>query len=258
LAARVLEAVMRDERNNRLSRYSINPFVVLCDITILLLLVLLVYFTALVVVLRQQVGRGHKEVAVLRQQIASSQRILEISREEEARVKKRSDYQADVATILRDPRLKFYHDRRQIEVYSEGDIQVFSFGEQVLFGTGRSDLSPGGKGVLLTFGSVLTEKLERKVRKFGYPEIQIQGHTDTVKADNWLLSTLRALAVLKAFSYQNGLRRAYMSAAGYSCHRPWVNPQVGKDQPRNRRIEVRLIYSQKFVGGKPFDCGCDR
>jgi flagellar motor protein MotB len=83
----------------------------------------------------------------------------------------------------------------------------------VLFPRASYTLSDSGKRFLSLFGQALRNALKNVEN---HPEIQVQGHTDTRRWDNWMLSMNRALAVIKVFSEQTNLRRTHLSAAGYS------------------------------------------
>lgn len=245
-------------------QHAINPFVALSDVTISVILILLVYFTGLVLV---QGGRIYALESEKQQLAREKERIAreksELERETVERTKRIRASQAMVAEVLNEPRFAAY--RGQITVAVDGDDQVFTFGEQVLFPQGSAVLSPQGTQLLLLFGGALEGALVRQGRKSNtYPELQVLGHTDTVVADNWTLSVNRALAVVKVFSAQHALRQASLSAAGYSCHRPRIQPQGAAAEPRNRRIEIRLLYGNRpvsghqFVPNAPYDCDCDR
>lgn len=194
---------------------SLNPFVVLSDVTIAVILMLLFYFSAMAIDMQQ--------------------RIVHMNRENAERLRRVQEYQQRVATILQSPALRGY----DIKVASDGNVQVFTFGDGVLFAQGKSDLSSRGVQLLLEFGRQLGGRLEREEY---YPEIQVQGHTDSVPADNWTLSTNRALAVVKALTAQGYIKARYLSAAGYCYHRPREPVVWRQPQPMNRRVEVRLVY----------------
>ncbi|OJY72330.1 MAG: hypothetical protein BGP12_12400 [Rhodospirillales bacterium 70-18] len=82
-----------------------------------------------------------------------------------------------------------------------------------------------------------------------FETILIEGHTDTLPADNWRLSTERALAVRNLMtgplSGLSDLRNAaglpLLGMAGYGDSRPL--PSIPGVDPRNRRIEVRFLLS---------------
>jgi flagellar motor protein MotB len=249
-----------------------NPFVVLSDVSIVLILILILYFSVLFYVTRQGAAGLQRQIETLKgANIDLAQRVQDLQganarlREDltiaNKKLAQRSEtienYKQFVKGILEEPSLAPH--RSQITSYEPpGDIQIFYFGQEVLFNPSEFQLLGKGQSILGAFDQVLGPRLVEGERQFGfYPEIQIQGHTDTDPADNWNLSMQRALAVVKEFSAHQRLRQHYLSAAGYSCHRPRFQPaDYGPNQDRNRRIEVRLVYSQEFVGGQPYACDC--
>lgn len=240
---------MVSHRQERRGRYATNPYVVLSDVTIVVVLILLFYFTARTLLLQKRIG--YLEGIAL------------VSEAEQARAKRREEFQARVASVLKERSLQPYVASGQIDVRADGDSQVFVFGSEVLFESNEYQLKPRGQKVLGLFNRELAAKIQQNLSEGAlYPEILVQGHTDTQKADNWGLSVNRALAVVRYFEQMRhqgpGVRPEYLSAMGFSCHRPWKPPAVGQSQPRNRRIEVRVVYAEKWLAGKPFGCDCDR
>ncbi len=82
-----------------------------------------------------------------------------------------------------------------------------------------------------------------------FETILIEGHTDTLPADNWRLSTERALAVRSLMTgplsglteLHNASGLPLLGMAGYGDSRPL--PSIPGIDPRNRRIEVRFLLS---------------
>jgi chemotaxis protein MotB len=96
-------------------------------------------------------------------------------------------------------------------------------------------------------GEVVASTCE--VRQPIFETILFEGHTDTLRADNWRLSTDRARAVLdlageRAATLQtlrNRVDRPLLGLAGYGESRPL--PGIAGTDPRNRRIEVRFLLA---------------
>ncbi|HEV7588546.1 MAG TPA: OmpA family protein [Longimicrobium sp.] len=131
-----------------------------------------------------------------------------------------------------------------MDTASLGLLQI-RFGDGVLFDTGEYGLRPQGQALLTRLAAVF-QTLDAGRGSPLYDQVQIEGHTDTVTlaspeypADNWELSTARALAVLKFLSrdVRPPLDEARLSANGYAHTRP-----IG-DSRRNRRIEIRIVFS---------------
>jgi chemotaxis protein MotB len=108
----------------------------------------------------------------------------------------------------------------------------------VLFELGKYEVSEGG---LATLGEVAKVLAEIKDREF-----QVAGHTDDVPVttkslvDNWNLSALRAVAVVRALQGM-GVAPKSLSAAGYSEFSPAVPNDTKEHQAENRRIEIIMM-----------------
>jgi flagellar motor protein MotB len=264
-------------------QHALNPFVVLSDVTIAVILILLFYFSAVLLYQLNEAQHLRAQVSVGQQELENKKRRLEEQEQELARrtrelqetERKLVDFTAaKERDLLRD---RYLDEVRKVAAVSslkgkvkarapEGDVQVFSLGADVLFETGEHTLKNDGRALLKEFGGVLATKLADLQRENGfryvYPEIQVQGHTDTERADNWELSVQRALEVVRVFGKQQRLRSSHLSAAGYSCHRPQKETPPDTKAPENRRIEVRLVFARdespgEFKAGEPSACDCD-
>ena len=145
-----------------------------------------------------------------------------------------------------------YQDK--VRIMENGNIQTFQFSDQILFEPGDDRLQPIGREVLSKTFYLFQKRIptDLETAKKQYLAIQVSGHTDRTKLsgngkfkDNWELSTARALAVVHFFQQQSNDEAAViklLSATGYSAHRPVA---LGADASRNRRIEIRLEYSEE-------------
>jgi chemotaxis protein MotB len=108
----------------------------------------------------------------------------------------------------------------------------------VLFESGKYEVSENGMTTLGEVAKVLSQIKDR--------EFQVAGHTDdvpvTTKAleDNWNLSALRAVAVVRALQ-EMGVNPKNLSASGYSEYSPMVKNDSKDHQAQNRRIEIILM-----------------
>ena len=81
--------------------------------------------------------------------------------------------------------------------------------------------------------------------------LQVEGHTDDIPvragrfADNWDLSTERALSVVR-FLAESGLPANRLAAAGYGEFQPLDDAGSDEARRRNRRIEMKL--TQRIAG----------
>lgn len=127
----------------------------------------------------------------------------------------------------------------------------------VLFDSGKAELSPRGQK---TLGRVAT-----KLKELGTQRLIVAGHTDnepikqSAFADNWELSTVRALKVTR-FLIEQGIDPQNLAAAGYGEFDPAGSNRNERGKQRNRRIELivepkipdftKLIKDTKKVVGK--------
>ncbi len=116
-------------------------------------------------------------------------------------------------------------------VARRGDVIVLTFGTDVLFGKGV-DLNGDGRDRLDTLGDVL--------RHYDRTLIQIGGHTDTSGSPerNLKVSQRRAEAVAAAF---RGVDARRIQATGFGETQLKIATGDNKAEPRNRRVEIRII-----------------
>lgn len=132
------------------------------------------------------------------------------------------------------------------------DIRVagdrFVFQGEVLFDSGKADLTAEGKEKLDRFMQIYNN-LESKIPKNIGFNIQIQGHTDTDPIryaqfkSNWELSNARATAVVR-YLISQGVPPAYLSSAGFGQFYPAVQGDTEVAKRMNRRIEIFFTRRQ--------------
>jgi flagellar motor protein MotB len=152
---------------------------------------------------------------------------------------------ADVVTVLRTR-----HGAVAISP-PDGNAQEITMGSEALFESGSAELSDRGRTLL---SALVQQIIHSELRTL--KEITVKGHTDDVAirneqfASNWELSTARATQVVRFLTGdgtgQTGIdpRRVTLVAAGYGEFRP-IDPH---DRQKNRRIEIRLVYTNRPDG----------
>ena len=126
--------------------------------------------------------------------------------------------------------------------------QRFRFKGDLVFATGRPELNDTGLDILTRFAEFLTQSTDPKLL------IEVEGHTDQMPIlggptkDNWELSSLRALTVVRLFQdlsveepHRFSLAPERLSATGYGEHHPI---ESARESEINRRVEVRLNYAE--------------
>ena len=135
------------------------------------------------------------------------------------------------------------------DVVEDGVIQEVTLGSDITFRPGSADLSPAGQRVLTTLAqSVVRAGVGTLV------EVQVSGHTDPVPINtrefptNWELSTARASRIVRHLT-EGGIdpERVRLSATGFSAYRPVAPNTTATNMAANRRIEIRLVYSEQVA-----------
>ncbi|MCK5140201.1 MAG: flagellar motor protein MotB [Thermodesulfovibrionia bacterium] len=129
-------------------------------------------------------------------------------------------------------RLKFKELERGLSIVIRDDL---------LFGSGKSEINPEGISVLRDIGSKF-ENFEGRVI--------VEGHTDNVSIStekfpsNWELSTGRAVSTVKYLTEELGVSPVVLSAAGYGDTKPRASNDTPDNRSKNRRIEI--VLAPKF------------
>ena len=128
------------------------------------------------------------------------------------------------------------------------DVEIvgdrFVFQSEVLFAQGEAKIGSEGQDQLAKLAVALADIADKIPSDINWV-LQVDGHTDDVPiragryADNWDLSTERALSVVRYLN-QQGLPANRLAAAGYGKHQP-LDPANSDDARRkNRRIELKI------------------
>ena len=128
------------------------------------------------------------------------------------------------------------------------DVQIvgdrFVFQSEVLFAQGQAEIAAEGQDQLAKLAVALAD-IATKIPEDINWVLQVDGHTDDVPiragryADNWDLSTERALSVVR-FLNQQGLPANRLAAAGYGEFQPLDAADNDDARRKNRRIELKI------------------
>ena len=148
---------------------------------------------------------------------------------------------------LRRFRSEFFGRLRDI-LRGRDDVRIvgdrFVFQSEVLFGQGQADIAAEGEQQLAKLAVALTQIAADIPEDIDWV-LQVEGHTDDIPvragrfADNWDLSTERALSVVRFLASQ-GLPPNRLAAAGYGEYQPLDSTGTDDARRRNRRIEMKL------------------
>ncbi len=129
-------------------------------------------------------------------------------------------------------------DTGELKVAARRGSLVVELPSEVLFPSGSAELSEPGKMKVHEVGFILKRFPERR--------FLVVGHTDnvplksTTMADNWALSTARALTVTREL-VKSGMKPTALVPAGSGEHDPVTSNSSSADRQRNRRIEIQLL-----------------
>lgn len=113
----------------------------------------------------------------------------------------------------------------------------------VLFSLNSDELQPEGRELLRTLAGPLKVYLDQRKQL-----LMISGFTDDLPiqegnnryADNWQLSSERALTVTRAL-IEDGMPPALVFAAAFGSQQPVVSNHDEKDRSQNRRVEMAPV-----------------
>ena len=128
------------------------------------------------------------------------------------------------------------------------DVQVvgdrFVFQSEVLFAPGQANIADTGKQQLVHLATALDDIAAKIPGDIDWV-LQVDGHTDNLPvragryADNWDLSTERALSVVR-FLVLQGVPAEHLAATGYGEFQPLTDGTSLEDRRLNRRIELKI------------------
>ncbi len=143
-------------------------------------------------------------------------------------------------------RFKALSDAGRLKVKTSDGRIVVELATDVLFASGKADLSEGGRTAIAEVGAVLAAIPEHK--------FQVEGHTDNdpIKTaqfpSNWELASARAITVVRAL-VEAGVTPARVSAASYGEFRPVAANTNTEGKSTNRRIEITLVADLSQLPG---------
>ena len=128
------------------------------------------------------------------------------------------------------------------------DVEIvgdrFVFQSEVLFAQGEAKIGSEGQNQLAKLAIALADIADKIPSDINWV-LQVDGHTDDVPiragryADNWDLSTERALSVVRYLN-QQGLPANRLAAAGYGEYQPLDAANSDDARRKNRRIELKI------------------
>jgi chemotaxis protein MotB len=137
-------------------------------------------------------------------------------------------------------------DSGRLEVKIVDGRMVVELATDVLFASGRAELSPEGAAAVAEVAHVLAQIPDRRY--------QVEGHTDDVPIktaqfpSNWELASARAMTVVRAL-IDAGVTPAAVSGASYGEHLPVAANDTAEGRAANRRIEITVTPDLSLLPG---------
>lgn len=143
-------------------------------------------------------------------------------------------------------RFKKLIDAGQLRVQIIDGRMVVVLATDILFASGKAELSDAGKASLGEVGAVLASLGDRK--------FQVEGHTDNVPIatdrfpSNWELASARAIVVVRTL-VGAGVAADHVSAASYADTQPVGDNATPDGKKANRRIEIVVVPDLSTLPG---------
>ena len=131
-------------------------------------------------------------------------------------------------------------DSGKLKVEIRDGLMLVKMSANILFDPGRTDLKPAGKDTLKEVGQILVGIEGRKFQVAGYTDNQLLSKGSKY-ADNWVLSTARAVEVVHFMIKDAGMPAERLSAAGFADQMPLASNDTEEGRKQNRRIEIVLM-----------------
>ena len=183
-------------------------------------------------------------------QVASEERKNRLLQEAESdRLSKEAERLALVAKTLEQYKSEFFGRMRLLLEGRDGVSIVgdrFVFSSEVLFASGRADLTLEGQREIAKITEVLKGITSEMPDDLDWI-LQVDGHTDDLAItggiefrNNWELSQARALSVVLFMVNAKGMDPRRLSANGFGEFQPLNTDNTSVARAQNRRIELKL------------------
>jgi chemotaxis protein MotB len=138
--------------------------------------------------------------------------------------------------------LKKEIQKKEVTLMEFREKLSITFVDRILFESGRSKITGGGRTVLKKVGEILKDIDQKRIR--------VVGHTDNLPISkqfrfkfpsNWELSAARAAAVVRYFQKVSGIDPRSLEAVGSSYYQPIASNKTPKGRAQNRRVEIIIV-----------------
>jgi chemotaxis protein MotB len=203
--------------------------------------------------LRNQNGQLEQEVSAIEARLQGMERLKreleqvrlarEVQEKQLAKVKREvQTVGEEIERITKALENKF---GQSLVVTQHQDRLVLTLLGQVLFESGKADLTPLGLQIMKEVGQVLATLPEKYIQVEGHTDDNpIYGQLQQQYPTNWELSTARATTVLRYLIEQTKMSPQDFGATGYADTRPVTTNETEEGRAQNRRVEIVLYPKQ--------------
>ncbi len=134
--------------------------------------------------------------------------------------------------------LKDFNDK-DVTIEVKKGVVFISISDNMLFKTGSASINSGANAVLTKLAGIINDHKDL--------DVLVEGHTDNIPisstcvADNWELSALRAVSVVRTLQTKYKVDPARMTAGGRSEYVPKATNSTVQGKSENRRTEIILL-----------------
>ena len=203
---------------------------------------LLAFFTVMYVTSRMDAKRYESAAAAIRKAFRTSLPLI-LPRPAEA---------PEPQATVRDPSLLLLQqvvgeleddlDAGRVQIDRTREAVIVRFPDAILFERGSAEIRDEARTLLGKVGDLIRTLPNA---------IEAEGHSDTLPIrsgqypSNWELSVARATAVVRYLVETQGISPLRLSARGLGEHRPLFPNDPDLGEPRNRRVEIRLLIHRE-------------
>jgi chemotaxis protein MotB len=182
---------------------------------------------------------AQKQRTELEQRVATAGKDLKANQSElEELRKRRSDADKRLGMVKElTAKLQKMIDTGKLGVITRKGRMIVQMPAEVLFESGKAELSEDGKTTLREVATVLKSDPDRKLIVAGHTDNQPIKDSDF--RNNWELSAARAVIVTELL-VSAGIRPQNLIAAGYGQYHPVGDNRTNKGKQENRRIEIEI------------------
>ena len=141
--------------------------------------------------------------------------------------------------------VKALNQQKQVQLEQNTKGVKITLATTLLFSSGSSALSRGGKSILRSLANTLSRRNDIKIIIMGHSDnVSIKGELVNKYKTNWELSATRSLTVLHYIADHN-VAESQLEARAHGSNQPIASNDTQKGRAKNRRIEIMIINTKK-------------